>query len=105
VRFYAGGREPLSADALFGVAQLDAAATRRGFMARAVTCRGGNALQARGHVTIERDDRQEREDEHGGQANIEGSVGNDGQEQRAHASCWRGSGKKPIAPYVAQNHY
>jgi hypothetical protein len=32
-------------------------------------------------------------------------VGNDGQEQRAHASCWRGRGKKPIAPQEPKNHY
>ena len=89
----------------FGVAQLDAAAPCRSFMAWAVTCRGGNALQARGHVPIQCDDRQQRQDQHRRQANIEGAVGNDGQEQRVHASCWRGSEKKPIAPYVAQNHY
>jgi hypothetical protein len=57
VRFYAGGREPLSGDALFGVAQFDTAATRQGLMAVAITCRGGNALQAGWHVTIEGDDR------------------------------------------------
>jgi len=56
--------------AFLGVAQLDAAATRQGFMAWAVTFRRGNALQARGHVPIECDDRQERQDQHRGQANI-----------------------------------
>ena len=105
MRFYARRGEPAGGGAFFGVAQLNAAATRQGFVARAVTCRGGNALQARGHIPIECDDRQERQDQHRGQANTEGAVGNDGQEQRVHASCWRGSGKKPIAPPVAQNHY
>jgi len=89
----------------FCVAQLDAAATRHGFVARAVTRRGGNALQARGHVPIERDDRQERQDQHRGQAHVEGAVGNNGQEQRVHASCWRGTEKKPIALQEPRNHY
>jgi hypothetical protein len=78
VRFYARRREPSGADILFGVAQLDAAAARHGFMAVAVTSRGGNSLQARGHIAIEGSDWEERKDEYGGQANTEGSVGNDG---------------------------
>jgi hypothetical protein len=46
-------------------------------MARAVTFRGGKALQARWHIAIERHERQQSEDEYSEQANIEGSVGND----------------------------
>ena len=105
MRFYAGRREPPGGDALFSVAQLDAAATREGFMTVAVTCRRRNGLQARGRVAIDGHDRQQREDNYSGQANVKGSVGNDGQKQRVHVSCCGDSVEKPIGQRVAKNHY
>jgi len=105
VRFHAGGREPSGRRTLFGVAQLDAAAPRGSFMAVAVARRGGNGLKARGHIAVQRDDWQDTEQQYSGQANTEGTVGNDGQKQRVHASCWRGGREKPIVPPVAKDHY
>jgi hypothetical protein len=105
VRFYAGRRQPPGSPVLLGVAQLDAAAARHRFMAVAVTRWGGNALQARGHIAIEGHDRQEREDKYSGEANIEGSVGNDGLKQRVHASCCGDSKEKPIGQRDAKNRY
>jgi hypothetical protein len=90
---------------LFSVAQLDAAATRHSFMARAIARRGGDALQPRGRIAIDGYDRQQREDKYSGQANVEGAVGNDGQKQRVHASCCGDSAKKPIALLELKNHY
>ena len=55
--FYAGRREPPGGGVLPGVAQLDAAATRHGFMAVAVARWRGSGLQAGRHVAIEPDDR------------------------------------------------
>jgi len=91
VGFYAGRRKPPGRSVLLGVAQLDAAATRHGFMAVTVAGWGGNALQARGHIAIEGHHRQEREDKYSGQPHIKRSVGNNGQKQRVHASCCGGS--------------
>jgi hypothetical protein len=105
MRFYARRRKPSAGNALFGVAQLDAPATRQGFMAVAVACRGGNSLQARGHIAIEPDDRQQREDKYSGQAHTEGAVGNDGQKQHVHDSCCGDSKEKPIGQRAAKNHY
>lgn len=85
MRFYAGRSEPSSGDGFFGVAHFNAAAMRHGFVAVAVTCRGGNRLQASRHIAIEGNNREEREDDYSGQANTEGSVRNDGQKQRVHA--------------------
>ena len=89
VRFYAGRGEPAGGGVLFGVAQLDATAMGQGFMAVARTCRGRNGLQARGHIAVEVGDRQKSEDHYSGHANIAGSVGNNGEKQRVHAS-WCG---------------
>lgn len=105
MRFYAGRCQPSGSTVLLGVAQLDAAAARHRFMAVAVTRWGGKALQARGHIAIDGHDRQQREDNYGGQANVKGSVGNDGQKQRVHASCCGDSAEKPIGQRVAKNHY
>ena len=103
--FYAGRRKPPGGGVLLGVAQLDAAAARQGFMAVAVTRWGGNALQARGHIAIKGHHRQEREDKYSGQPHIKRSVGNDGQKQHVHASCCGGSAKKPIGQRAAKNRY
>jgi hypothetical protein len=97
VRLYAGRRKPSFAGALFGVAQLDATAMGQGFMTVARTCRGRNGLQARGHIAVEVGDRQKSEEDYSGHANIAGSVGNDGEKQRVHASWCGDSGEKPIA--------
>jgi hypothetical protein len=105
VRFYAGRGKPPGGSALFRVAQLDAAAARQGFMAAAVACRSGNGLQARGHIAIDGDHRQESQHEYSGQANIERPLGNHGHKQRLHASFCGRSEEKPIAQRVSKNHY
>ena len=85
MRFYAGGSKPPSGDGFFFVAHFNAAAMRQGFMAMAITSRGGNGLQAGRHIAIEGNNREESKDEKGGQANTEGSVSNDREKQRVHA--------------------
>ena len=82
--FYAGRSEPPRGDGFFGVAHFNAAAMRQGFVAVAITSRGGNGLQASRHIAIEGNDREQSKDEYSGQANTEGSVGNDREKQRVH---------------------
>jgi hypothetical protein len=105
VRFYARRGEPPCGDAFLGVTQLDAAATRGGFMAMAVTSRRGSGLQPRWHIAIDRYDREERENDYSGQANTEGSVRNHGQKQRVHTSWYWSNEIKPIARAVKKDHY
>ena len=97
MRFYAGCGEPPRGDGFFSVAHFNAAAMRHCFMAMAVTSRGRNGLQASRHIAIEGNDREQGEDEYGGQANTKGSVSNDGEKQRVHTSYCGGSEEKPIA--------
>lgn len=105
MRFHARRGGPPGGDAFPGVTQLDAAATRDGFMAMAVASRGGSGLQARRHIAIEGNDREERENDYSGQANTEGSVRNHGQKQRVHTSWYWSNEIKPIARAVKKDHY
>ena len=97
MRFYAGCGAPPRGDGFFSVAHFNAAAMRQGLMAMAITSRGGDGLQASRHIAKEGNDREQGEDEYGGQANTEGSVSNDREKQRVHTSYCGGSEEKPIA--------
>ncbi len=66
-------------------------------MAVAIASRCRNVSQASRHIAIEGNDREQGEDEYGGQATTEGSVSNDGEKQRVHTSYCGGSEEKPIA--------